>query len=189
MSPSPRTASLTGALGSHLFDLTRWITSLTPTALCCALTRVRSHRSDAVGIGRAVTSDDSARVALRYSDDCSGAIVASMMSCGGHRFRVAITGELGCLEYSNGILRVWKNEDDTRSDEGAVEVVRCEEIAKREFPAGTEAIAKALADALQAKQTSVNGAASMADGIFVQACLDACKKSHQEMCWVCIAED
>jgi predicted dehydrogenase len=138
---------------------------------------------------RDVTTDDETNMLLRFADgdlteDATGNVSLSVVEAGKPEHRLEIFGARGAymiednqLWHSNVGDAEWKK---IRTDQG--------ELAKgmrdNDWSRGFTAFACKIVDALREGRTTVDGAATFADGYRTQLVLDAARRAHESGCWV-----
>jgi predicted dehydrogenase len=122
-----------GAVGSHVYDLFRFVSGGSATHVKASLSRAHDYRvvleselaassespSDAPGMEK-VTSDDRADVVtefqVRVASDtwypCTGVISVSVMSPARTMFRVDVVGENASLVYEHGVLTLFSHSSE-----------------------------------------------------------------------------
>lgn len=127
-----RLVDISGALGSHMYDLIYFICGVRPVAVSAAFQSLYPHRPYASPEGgeesSPVTSEDMADVQLRFADGSTGSIYVSMMAAeevGSVQFRVV--GDEATLVMSSltNDARRCAHGGDCRQ-EGGWEVLGCD---------------------------------------------------------------
>lgn len=178
-----------GAIGSHVIDGFRWLLETDVAEVCCNLATHVRERKDHNGQLRKVTTDDEANLLLRFGDDestegATGNASMSLVEAGEPEHLLEIFG-------ARGALRVKDNGDLFMSNvgEGAwrqVETNRGElapGMRDSGWARGFTAFSQKIVDALRAGKTTVEGAATFADGYRTQLVLDAARRSNKSGCW------
>ncbi len=178
-----------GAIGSHVIDGFRWLLGADVSEVCCNLATHVRERRDHDGQLREVTTDDEANLLLRFGDDeltegATGNASMSLVESGEPEHLLEIFG-------ARGALRVKDNGDLFMSHvgEGAwrrVETDRGElapGMRDGGWSRGFTAFSQKIVDALRAGKTTVEGAATFADGYRTQLVLDAARRSNDSGCW------
>ena len=173
-----------GAINSHIIDSFHWLLGTSISSVSCQLQTHVKERSDASGVRRAVTTDDEANMLLRFADshlaqDATGLVSVSMV--GGPTY-------VNCLEIfgTDGSMRIGHTGDlwiATRgeSDWDAVETDMANAIpgvADTGFSRGFMMFAPEIVEAICGGRTTIEHAATFADGLAVQKVLDAARESN-----------
>ena len=178
-----------GAIGSHVVDGFRWLLDAEVSAVSANLATHIRERNDEIGKVREVTTDDEANLLLRFADGeltegATGNVSTSLVEPGKPEHRLEIFGSDGALMIEEG-GELWQ------SKVGAGEWKRIE-VDRGELAPGMRdggwargftAFSQRIVVALQAGQTTVEGAATFADGYRTQLVLDAARRSHESGCW------
>lgn len=174
-----------GAIGSHVVDGFRWLLDAEISEVSCNLATHISERTDEGGVSRQVTTDDEANMLLRFADGdltegATGNVSTSLVEPGKPEH---------CLELfgSEGAFRIEEGGDLWQAAVGSGEwkrvgVDRSElALGMRDggWARGFTAFSKRIVDVLRAGQTTVEGAATFADGYQTQLVLDAARRSHE----------
>lgn len=175
-----------GAIGSHIVDAFRWLLNTEVTEVLGQLSTHVAKRRDHAGVVREVTTDDEANLLLRF-DDASGATgnaSLSMVQPGASAHVVEIFGSDGAVKV-DGNGYVWSAKaGDTEWTK--IEIDRGQlapGMAEGGWSRGFTAFSKKIIDALRDGHTTVEGAATFADGYRTQLVLDAARRSHEKGCW------
>jgi len=182
-----------GAIGSHAVDSFRWLLAAEVSEVCCVLSTHISERPDKTsGTTRAVTSDDSVRMLLRFAEssltkNSTGSASLSVVESGKPQNQMEVYGSSGALmvEESGELWHSPAGAGDWRPvniDQNPVAPGMREGSWSRGFTAFSEAIVKAL----RKGQTTVAGAATFEDGYRTQLVLDAARASHKSGCWTAV---
>jgi predicted dehydrogenase len=179
-----------GAIGSHVIDGFRWLLNTEVSEVFCNLATHVPKRKDEAGEVRKVTTDDEANLLLRFADGeltegTTGNVSLSMIEAGTPMHLLEIFGARGALKLErNGNLwsgRLGENEWKKVEPDGG-------EFAKGMhdggWSRGFDTYAGKIVEALQEGRTTVEGAATFADGYRIQLVLDAARASHESGCWV-----
>jgi len=183
-----------GAIGSHAIDSFRWILDAEVSEVCCMLSTHITERPDkSTGQARPVTTDDEAKLMLRFADfslgkSATGAVSLSVVESGKYENRLEVFG-------TKGALRAEENGDLFHSPAGSgiwkkVEVEQAQIAAgmrEGSWSSGFTAFSAAIVEALQAGRTTVSGAATFEDGLQIQLVLDAARGSNEERSWKTVA--
>lgn len=176
------------ALGSHLFDLARWLVGRIES-ITAQLQIGHLYRPDATGAARRpVSADDHAHLLLRFANGAQGTITASGLTPGGYGMSILVVGSEGALRLDN--------KDQLWGMRGEYPGGQWEAIRPRHAPAnleglpgtgsftvGTLYLAQTLAMSLPMGETLLAEAASFYDGLVVQRALDAARRAHQQSVW------
>ena len=178
-----------GAIGSHVVDGLNWLLSTEVSEVVCSLATHVRERQDAAGTLRQVTSDDEANLLLRFADGgltdgATGDVSMSMVEAGKPEHLLEIFG-------ADGALRVGERGDLWRSKVGdgewqAVDVEGGElasGLRDSGWARGFTTFSQQIVNALREGRTTVEGAATFADGYRTQLVLDAARRSHESGCW------
>lgn len=179
-----------GAIGSHAVDSFRWLLETEVTEVSALLSTHIAERPDKkAGSMRRVTSDDDAKLMLRFADSKLGSAVTgtaslSVVESGKLENRLEVFGstgallveETGELWHSPAGSGAWRS---VNVDQDPVAPGMRDGSWSRGFTAFSRAIVNALAEA----KTTVAGAATFADGRRVQLVLDAARVSNETRCW------
>jgi len=178
-----------GAIGSHLIDAGRWLLNTEVSEVFCDLaTRIR-ERKDEDGKAREVTTDDEANLLLRFAESeltesATGNAAMSMVQAGASAHLIEIFGSRGAVKV-DGMGQVWtaKSGDtdwtELETDRGELAPGMAEGIWSRGFTA----FSKEIVAALREGRTTVEGAATFADGYRTQLVIDAARRSNESGRW------
>ena len=178
-----------GAIGSHLIDGFRWLLDAEVSEVFCNLATHVRERKDENGATRQVTTDDEANLLLRFGDGeltegATGTASMSMVESGASAHLIELFGSRGALKI-DGNGYVWKAKSGD-GDWTSVETDRGElapGMAEGSWSRGFTAFAKKIVEALREGRTTVDGAATFADGYRTQMVLDAARRAHERGCW------
>ena len=189
-SDAERGGGMVGALGSHLYDLARWLMGRVD-GLSAQLQIGHFARHDpAANAQRQVTADDAAYFQLQFGGGVQGRVEISALRPGGKGMTVLVVGTTGALRI---------DEDDTLwGMQGAAypegewqrlplpgEAVDLSALRSRSpFTVGCYYFGRALAAALRSDAPDLPDAATFYDGLAVQRGLDAARRSAREQAWV-----
>ena len=184
-----------GAIGSHAIDSFRWLLNTEVSEVCCVLSTHVAERPDKTsGASRAVTSDDSVRILLRFAETpltraATGAASLSVVESGKWQNQLEVYGSSGALlvEESGDLWHSPAGSGDWRRvavDQNKLAAG----MRESSWSYGFTAFSAAVIDALRAGQTSVEGAATFEDGRRVQLVLDAARASNGSGCFVRVNE-
>lgn len=184
-----------GAIGSHALDSLRWFAGAEISSVFCQLQSHVKERKDSDGAIRAVTTDDEANLILRFADgdlteDATANVSLSMVEYPAYQNRVEFFGTKGALriEYDGEVFtgnvekEKWESLDLSLNE--AVEGVR-----PTGWNNGFLAFAKEIIATLQQEKTTVENAATFADGYEIQRLLDAAHESNETGCVIKIKRD
>ncbi|MDX6444010.1 MAG: hypothetical protein QOH71_1084 [Blastocatellia bacterium] len=178
-----------GAIGSHVVDSWRWLLETEVTEVIGNLATHIHERKDANGKVREVTTDDETNLLVRFEDGeltegASGNGSMSMVEAGKPEHRLELFGSLGAsmIEEGGELWLAKVGEGDWRR----IETDRGELAAGMRdggWARGFTAFSKRIVEALQEGRTTVDGAATFADGYHIQLVLDAARRAHESGCW------
>lgn len=179
-----------GALGSHAIDSFRWLLGAEISQVCCMLsTHIATRPDKASSTVREVTSDDAAKLMLRFADSgftkkTTGTISLSVVEPGKYENRFEVFGSKGALmvEESGKLWHAPLGAADWRPVEVEQNPV-AEGMKPSSWSGGFTAFSGAIVAALQAGQTTVEGAATFEDGYRTQLVLDAARRSNDSGCF------
>lgn len=179
-----------GALGSHLFDLARWMIGRID-ALTARLKIGHYYRQDpATGAQRQVTADDQAELLLQFNSGAHGTIRVSALAPGGSGMSITVVGTSGAL-WLDSRDRLWGRQggalvegDWTPVEPDSPMIDTAALPISTSFAIGTYHMAQALARELSAGNVDIADAASFYDGLVVQRALDGARRSNEELIWV-----
>ncbi|QDF00169.1 Gfo/Idh/MocA family protein [Myxococcus xanthus] len=176
---------LLGAIGSHAVDTLRFMLGAEPDEVLGELATHTPERPDALtGQSRPVTSDDEARLLLRFGAT-TAAIELSMVSPGKPVHGVEVSCERGGLRVEGREL--WRSTVGTRSWERVAlpaEPPLPPGLPDNEWARGFLALAGAMTQALREGRATLEDAATLEDGWRNQQVLDAARRSHAERRWI-----
>ena len=172
-----------GAIDSHVVDSLLWLLGTDITSVFCQLQTHIPERRDADGEKRKVTSDDQADMLLRFADSeltdtATGLVACSMSEPPEYMNRVELFGDKGSMRIDNvGELYV------SGSGEAEWKRVEVEEPiagspSDNGFARGFKYIAPKIVEAIREGKSTVENAATFADGVKVQRILDAARESN-----------
>ena len=179
-----------GAIGSHAIDSFRWMLGTEINKVCAMLSSHISERPDkTTGQMRQVTSDDEAKLLLRFDDSemttgASGMVSLSVIESGSYENRLELYGTTGALMVGE-TGELWHSP----AGSGAWRPVQVHQdtMAPGMRPAswsrGFAALSCAIVEALRKGRTTVEGAATFEDGYRVQLVLDAARASNRKGGW------
>lgn len=175
-----------GAIGSHAFDSLRWFTNSEISQIFCQLqTHVKERIDKKSGEMKTVSTDDEANLILRFADselceDATANISLSMVEYPAYQNRIEFFGTKGAIrvEY-DGELFVGKPDNETWR---RVEIDLndgLENVRDTGWNNGFLAFATEIIKAIQTGETTVENAATFADGYQIQLLMDAARKSNE----------
>lgn len=180
-----------GAIGSHAVDSFRWLLDAEISEVCCVLSSHVGERPDkATGSMRAVTSDDTVRMLLRFHETpltkgSTGATSLSVVESGKLQNQMEVYGSSGALMVEE-TGELWHSP----SGSGTWRPVEVEQDAispgmrDSSWARGFTLFSHAIINAMREDHTNVAGAATFADGYRVQQVLDAARASNESHGWV-----
>jgi predicted dehydrogenase len=190
LSDAEQGGGMLGALGSHLFDLARWIAGKIESLTAMLQTGYFYRVDSATGQRRQVTTDDHAQILLRFANGAQGSIIVSGLTPGPAQNQITVLGTRGALRL-DGQWQLWSVQGERLVDNswqsvetGFPEMLPAEVEAGQPFHVGTYFLGQALAAALGKGATVLPEAASFYDGLAVQRALDAARQSQREQRWV-----
>ncbi|HKP35493.1 MAG TPA: Gfo/Idh/MocA family oxidoreductase [Pyrinomonadaceae bacterium] len=178
-----------GAIGSHVVDGFRWLLGAEVSEVFCNLATHVRERRDENGKVREVTTDDEANLLFRFADSeltdgATGNASMSMVESGASAHSIEFFGTRGALKV-DGNGNVWKAQTGD-GDWTSVETDRGElapGMAEGSWSRGFTAFSKKIVTALHEGRTTVEGAATFADGYRTQLVLDAARRADEEGSW------
>ena len=180
-----------GAIGSHAIDSFRWLLEAEVSEVCCVLSTHVAERPDkSSGTMRNVTSDDTVRMLLRFAESpltkgATGAASLSVVESGKLQNQLEVYGSSGALmvEEAGALWHSPAGAGDWRPVEIDQNPI-VQGMREGSWSRGFTAFSSAIVSALREGQTTVEGAATFADGYRVQLVLDAARVSSESSCWV-----
>jgi predicted dehydrogenase len=176
-----------GAIDSHVIDSLNWFLGTEISSVFCQLQTHVKRRRDASGQVREVTADDEAHLILRFADselteDATGLASVSMIELPEAQNRVEFFGAEGAMRVDQfGELFVAKN-GDREWTSIAVDIGRPSGPGDSGFSRGFPYFAPKIVEAIRSGATSIDHAATFADGVKVQKVLDAARRSNGSGC-------
>lgn len=180
-----------GAIGSHAIDSFRWMLGTEVASVLAMLsTHIKQRPDKSSGATREVTSDDEAKLLLRFADGgmstgATGAASLSVVESGKYENRFEVYGTTGALMVEeNGEL--WHSPVGS----GAWRPVQIDQdhmangMRESSWSRGFTSFSGAIVEALHSGKTTVRDAATFEDGHRVQLALDAARLSNEKGCWV-----
>ncbi|HYH85992.1 MAG TPA: Gfo/Idh/MocA family oxidoreductase [Pyrinomonadaceae bacterium] len=185
-----------GAIGSHAVDTLHWLLGARASHVTASLaTHVAARPDVQTGEARAVTSDDEAVLVLRFADGevtegATGLVSISVVEMGRSEHSVEVFGTEGALrvEGAGGLWRAglglgkW---DKIETEDAPLAAG----LRDNEWSRGFTIFAREIVGALREGRTSVEGAASFADGHRTQLVLDAARAAHDGGCRVVVGDE
>jgi len=185
-----------GAIGSHAVDTLHWLLGARIEHVTASLATHVAARPDAqTGAARAVTSDDEAILLLRFTDGeitegATGLVSISVVEMGRSEHTVEVFGTEGALkiEAAGGLWRAgiglgaWSKVETEDAPLAAG-------MRDNEWSRGFTVFAREIIAALREGHTSVEGAATFADGHRTQLVLDAVRAAHDGGCRVTVRDE
>lgn len=180
-----------GAIGSHAIDSFRWVLDAEVSEVCCVLSTYVKERPDkSSGSMRAVTSDDTVKMLLHFADSpltkgATGAASLSVVESGKSLNQLEVYGSSGALMVEE-TGELWHSP----AGSGAWRRVEVEQdtvasgMRDGSWSRGFTIFSCAIINALRDGRTTVEGAATFADGYRVQLILDAARDSSKNGNWV-----
>ena len=184
-----------GAIGSHAIDSFRWALDTDVTSVLCTLaTHIAERPHKGSGSMRRVTTDDEAKLMFRFADSAlargaTGTALLSVVESGKYENTLAIYGSSGALKVEED-GRLWHS--PAGSGEWRPVDVDPDKPAPRmkdaSWSRGFTVFSQAIIEALQKGRTTVDGAATFADGHQIQLVLDAARRSNESGCWINVSQ-
>jgi predicted dehydrogenase len=178
-----------GAIGSHVIDGWRWLLEAEVTEVFGNLATHIRERKDDRGQVREVTTDDETNLLVRFADGeftqgATGNGSMSLVEAGKPEHRLELFGSKGALMIEEG-GELWQSKVG-EGDWRRVETDKGELAAGMRdvgWTRGFTTFSKRIVEALQEGRTTVDGAATFADGYRTQLVLDAVRRAHESGCW------
>lgn len=179
-----------GAIGSHAVDSSRWLLDAEVSEVSALLSPHIAQRPDkGSNAMRPVTSDDDAKLMLRFVDSELGAGVTgtaslSVVESGKYENRFEVYGSTGALMVEES-GELWHSP----AGSGTWRPVQVDQdliapgMRDGSWSRGFTAFSCKIVDALRNRSTEVEGAATFADGYKIQLVLDAARASDKSACW------
>ena len=178
-----------GAIGSHVIDGFRWLLNTEVAEVCANLATHVRERMDQAGVLREVTTDDEANLLLKFADgelteSATGNVSLSMVEAGKPEHLLEVFGTRGALRIDDGGSLWGADVDDgnwkrIETDRGRL----AEDMKESGWARGFTEYATKIIEALSRGRTTVDGAATFADGYRTQLVLDAARRSNESGCW------
>jgi len=182
-----------GAIGSHAVDSLRWMLGAEVSDVCSMLsTHVAERPERQGGAMRRVTTDDEAKLLLRFADSSltkgtTGAASLSVVESGKPKNQMEVYGTNGALMvHETGEL--WHSP----AGSGAWQPVQIDQdsmapgMREGSWSRGFTAFSAAIVAALSEGRRNVQDAATFEDGYRVQLVLDAARTSNKSGCWTTV---
>jgi predicted dehydrogenase len=179
-----------GAIGSHVIDGWRWLLGAEVREIIGNLATHIRERKDESGRAREVTTDDEVNLLVRFDDSeftegATGHASMSLVEPGKPEHRLELFGSLGALmiEESGELWQSRVGEGEWRR----VETDRGElapGMRDGGWARGFTSFSKRIVEAVGEGRTTVEGAATFADGYRTQLVLDAARQANESGCWV-----
>jgi len=167
-----------GAVGSHYIDLTHWLTGLKITSVSAQLGTQTKTSKD----GKTITSDDWSLLNVRFGENIPG-ILHHQTSGPGIKTscNITIRTEHANIVYENNPLPHYSVIlNDGRVVEWFTETSPPSQVADNIFEKGTILIGKEIERVVRGKVSRDEvGAATFDDGVYIQAVMDATRKSNR----------
>ena len=176
-----------GAIDSHVIDSLNWFLGTEISSVFCQLETHVKRRSDLSGQVHEVTADDEAHLILKFADSeltdgATGLASVSMIELPEAQNRVEFFGTEGAIRVEQfGELFVAKNGDREWSSV-EVDTGRPSGAADSGFSRAFPFFAPKIVEAIRSGATSIDHAATFADGVKVQKVLDAARRSNGSGC-------
>ena len=180
-----------GALGSHLFDLARWLYGRVDALTAQLLTAHFLRHDPTANAQRRVTSDDAAYLTLQFGSGMQGRINVTALHPAKQGMSILAVGTEGALklDYDDKLYGL-KSHSYPDGDWQEITVpghtVDLNKLPSRSpFAIGCYYLGCALVDVFaRGGPPILPEAASFYDGLVVQRALDAARRSHREKIWV-----
>ena len=178
-----------GAIGSHVIDGWHWLLGAETHEVIASLATHIRERKDESEVLREVTTDDEVNLLVRFDDGeftegATGNGSMSLVEPGKPAHRLELFGSMGALMIDG--TELWQS----AIGEGAwrrVEIDRGElapGMPDVSWARGFTAFSEQIVEALREGRTTVEGAATFADGYRTQLVLDAARRANESKCWV-----
>jgi predicted dehydrogenase len=179
-----------GAIGSHAVDSFRWVLDAEISEVSCILsTHIGSRPEKSTGKMREVSSDDSARLTVRFADSkltnkSTGTISLSVVEPGKYENRLEVYGSTGALmvEESGKLWHSPVGSGDWRPVEVELNPT-APGMRAGSWSRGFTVFAGKIVAALQSGSLTVADAATFDDGHRIQLALDAARRSNESGCF------
>ena len=174
-----------GAINSHVIDSFNWFLGVEISRVACQLQTHIKERRDGAGNVRPVTTDDEANMLVRFSagdltDDATGLVSVSMVEQPEYVNRLEFFGTEGAMRIGHrGEIEIAKN-GETKWTAVDVELgPNIDGVPDTGFARGFMSFAPKIVEAIRKGETSIQHAATFADGVKVQRALDAARESDR----------
>ncbi|MFZ1701260.1 MAG: Gfo/Idh/MocA family oxidoreductase [Pyrinomonadaceae bacterium] len=173
-----------GAIGSHVIDSFHWFLGADMASVFCQLQTHIKERRTRTGEVRTVTSDDEANMLLRFADgeiteDATGLVSVSMTENPKYQNTMEFYGTAGAMRVGH-LGEVWiakaGESDWTEIDVDLGDLLPG--MPDTGFARAFLKFAPKIVDAIRRGETSIEHAATFADGVRVQWILDAARESN-----------
>ena len=180
-----------GAIGSHAVDSFRWMLGTEVSSVLGMLsTHIKQRPDKTTSSSRDVTSDDEAKLMLRFVDsesnnDTTAVVSLSVVESGKYENKLEIYGTTGALMVEE-TGELWHSPVGS----GAWRPVQVDQdhmahgMRESSWSRGFTAFSGAIVEAMRAGKTTVFDAATFEDGHQIQRVLDAARASNASGCWV-----
>ena len=171
-----------GAINSHIIDSFNWFLDADVSSVVCQLQSHIKQRPYDGGM-REVTTDDEANMLLRFADgeftdDATGLVSVSMVEQPEYVNRLEFFGTEGAMRIDHrGELWVTSNGERSWRSVAVDLGIAVPGIADSGFARGFMAFAPKIVESIASGATSIEHAATFADGLRVQRVLDAARES------------
>ncbi len=173
-----------GAIASHIIDSFHWFLGTDVSSVNCQLQTHIKQRRDPTGEMCDVTSDDESNMLLRFADseltnDATGIVSVSMTEYPKYKNRLEFYGADGAMriDHIGDVYLAKAGEADWSSVEVPL-TANIPGVADTGFARGFMDFAPRIVDAIRNGETSIEHAATFADGLRVQRVLDAARESN-----------
>lgn len=174
-----------GAIGSHIIDSFHWFLDADVASVFCQLQTHILTRIDASGASREVTSDDAASLLVRFNDgelteNTTGVATVSMTDGPDYQNLMEFFGTDGFLriDHLGGLAIAKAGESEWTPLEVDLGTL-LPGMPDTGFARAFVEIAPRVVDAIRNGETTIEHAATFADGVRVQRVLDAARESDR----------
>jgi predicted dehydrogenase len=174
-----------GAINSHIIDSFHYFLDTDVASVFCQLHTQIKERRHPSGEMWAVTSDDQANMIVRFADgeltdDATGLVSVSMTEGPGYINRIELFGSEGSIRIEHrGELFTAKRGDADWTERDVELTPAIDGVPDTGFSRGFNAFAPKIVEAIREGRTSIEHAATFADGVRVQRILDAARESSE----------
>ena len=174
-----------GAIGSHVIDSFHWFLGTAIATVTCQLHTQIKRRPISSGELRPVTTDDEALLMLRFADcdlvdDATGLVSISMTEYPKYKHRVEFYGTEGALAIdARGAVFLAKASDTAWQEIDVAFGAPVSGVPDTGFSSGFTEFAPKIIEAINVGRSSIEHAATFADGLAVQLILDAAHESDR----------